>query len=130
MAQPVVLRRFTDNVLISNICVEFSGFRWQYVKPVHRTLTMVSVPQQLGGMERWWDAAFEFATDDPVNTIARYDAMCLDANRDLFFKFINMDGVTYKCRIMAPPEPEPMDIPDEVVLTVRCTFKEDGHIPA
>jgi hypothetical protein len=130
MAQPIVLRRFADNVLISNICVEFSGYRWEYIKPIHRTLTMVSIPQQLGGMERWWDAAFEFASDDAVNTLARYDAMALDANRDEFFKFIDMHNITRKCRIMAPPEVERLEVPDADVLTVRATFKEDGHIPA
>lgn len=124
------LRRWTDNILICDVTISFSGFRWMSTKPIHRTITGVSIPQVMSVQERWWDATFEFASDDPVNTLARYDTLAYEANNDYFFKFIDIDGTAYKCRVMAVPEVSRLDeIPDAHVIQVSVTFKQDGHIP-
>jgi hypothetical protein len=127
----VTLKRFEDGLVLADFCVEFSGFRWVYVKPVHRTITGVSIPQKISVRERWWDAAFEFASDNEgVGTLAHYDTLARDANDDKFFVFTDIDGVEYKCRAMLVIEPTRLqEIPDETVLRVPITFKEDGHYP-
>ena len=80
--------------------------------------------------ERWWDAKFEFASYDPVNTLARFDTLAYEANNDYFFKFLDIDGTAYKCRVMAVPEVTRLDeIPDAHVIHVSCTFKQDGFVP-
>ena len=124
----MALRRWDDDILISNNAVEFSGFRWSYAKPIHRTITGVSVPQKVSVMERWWEVGFEFASDDPANSLERADTLFYDANNDKFFRFIDINGRVYKSRVMSVPEIERLEFPTAHVQIVRFSMKQDGHI--
>lgn len=123
------VRRWSDNILLNDNCRAFSGFRWQYTKPLHNTIAGNTIPQKTSVMERWWDATFEFATDDPVNTLARYDSLAYDANNDAFFAFIDIDGASYKARIMEMVEVDRLDFPAAHIVQAKCVFKQDGYIP-
>lgn len=124
------LRRFEDDILLANNCKAFSAFRWQNTKKTLTTITGVTVSNgKISVMERWWDATFEFASDDPINTQARYDAMCYDANNDKYFKFYDIDGTVYKCWIpVQPVEVSREDFPTAHVFQAKVTFKQFGFI--
>lgn len=129
MTELMKVRRWDDSVLLNDNAKDFSGFRWQYTKPIHTTIAGNSIPQATTVMERWWDATFEFATDDPVNTIARYNTLCYDANNDRYFAFVDIDGSVYKAQIMAVVEISRENFPTAHVLQAKCTFKHAGFIP-
>lgn len=129
----IQLRRWEDDILLCNNCTDMSPMAWRFIKPVNTTITGVQVPRTGKTMSRFWTATFEFASDDPVNTFARYDRLAYDAMLDdvlnpVFFRFIDLDGTRYKCRIMASTEEERMKLPLDTVISVTCQFKQDGHI--
>lgn len=124
----VALRRKSDGFIYSNRCMSFSGFRWVYVKPIHRTITGVSIPQKISVMERWWDATFEFdSEEDGPNSLPRLDRLYADANDDEVFEFVDIDGAVYDSYVVNVPEPIRLNLPDVHVLDVPCTFKQLGY---
>lgn len=123
------LRRISDNILLCNNIKAYSGGEWRYTKPNQRTTTGVTQTQRVTSQERWWTMTLEFASDDPVNTIARYDRMAYEANNDFHFLYVHIDGEARECKIMQYPVVRRLDFPTADVIEVECVMKQVGHIP-
>lgn len=122
------LRRAEDNVLICDNCVETTTLNWTWTQPILKTLVGTTVLQEIGAMEAWGEITLEFATDDPINTFARYDTLCYDAKRLKKFRLYDVDGTFRNVYVVGPPRVTRIFDPVVHIKQATCTIFAEGYI--
>ena len=124
------LRRKENNVLLCNyFAVEKQRERWKGRRAIHTTISGNTIPGDGGVLEYWYDFGLVFASDDAVNTLANYDTLMYDINKNNHFTYVDRWGQSWFCFCVSEwvDDEQTPDI-EEVEITVTGTFKVEGYL--
>ncbi len=125
------IRRASDDVLLCNVVMEWSGWDYDYAAPVIRTVTGVPYIQPIGVAIELQELTLRFAPDTPGSNENKY-RLLVDAHRKgRLLRFRDSEGVWNDCYVYEPLTRENSERWKEVrtkdVKMRKCVLLKRGY---